>query len=61
MSLPPLPPFPGKLDRDTPASAEMRHRVCDVCGQRFDTEDQDQVFHHGPEPHEPLEAEPKNP
>jgi hypothetical protein len=29
-------------------------RKCDVCGQVFDTRDQDQVFHHGVEPHEPL-------
>jgi|CXWL01.1.fsa_nt_gi hypothetical protein len=27
---------------------------CDVCGQVFDTRDQDQVFHHDTEPHEPL-------
>lgn len=29
-------------------------RVCDVCGQRFDTSDLDQVFHHDAAPHQPL-------
>jgi hypothetical protein len=32
-------------------------RTCQVCSQRFDTRDQDQVFHHSPEPHEPLITE----
>ena len=28
---------------------------CKVCGQVFDTRDQDQVFHHDAEPHKQLE------
>jgi hypothetical protein len=45
-NLPPLPPF-----------ARQRNdweKVCDVCGQRFDTRNQDQVFHHGSEAHKAL-------
>jgi hypothetical protein len=26
-------------------------KVCDVCGEAFDTSDLDEVFHHGPAPH----------
>jgi hypothetical protein len=32
----------------------LRYRTCEVCGQRYDTTDLDQVFHHDGEPHEPL-------
>lgn len=34
-------------------------KVCDVCGQAFATTDVDEIFHHGPEPHEPSEVRPK--
>ena len=29
-------------------------RVCDVCGQLFDTLNENEVFHHCAEPHPPL-------
>jgi hypothetical protein len=29
-------------------------RKCEVCGQVFDTRDQEHVFHHDANPHEPL-------
>ncbi len=32
---------------------EFRKR-CRVCGQVFDTRDQDQVFHHDAKTHDPL-------
>lgn len=35
-----------------------RTKLCDVCGQTFDTSDQDEVFHHGPEPHAPSGGRP---
>ncbi len=37
-------------------AVQIKH--CDVCGQTFDTADQDEVFHHGPEPHPPSSARP---
>jgi hypothetical protein len=52
--LPPLPPFPKKQPtEDVPSSAE-RQRLCEICGQVFSTDNLDEVFHHGPEPHEPM-------
>jgi hypothetical protein len=33
------------------AKGAIRVKVCDVCGQAFDTSDLDEVFHHGPAPH----------
>jgi hypothetical protein len=45
-NLPPLPPFERQRNE--------AERVCEVCGQRFDTRDQDQVFHHVAEMHKPL-------
>ena len=41
----------GKLGRE---DTEARSRTCSVCGQIFCTDDLDQVFYHGPEPHTPL-------
>lgn len=35
--------------QDTP-----RYRVCETCGQEFDTTDVEQVFHHDGEPHRQL-------
>lgn len=35
-----------------PDSQERFERFCPTCGNWFDTRDQDQVVHHGPEPHE---------
>lgn len=52
--LPPLPPFPVSRPSFDQPPEPQRFRVCEVCAQQFDTEDQHQVFHHGPEPHEPL-------
>jgi hypothetical protein len=49
--LPRLPKFPGYSSDGRP----LRFVICDVCRQRFDSDDPDQVFHHGPEPHKPLE------
>jgi len=44
--------------RQTPAAdadeADLRYRVCEVCGQTYDTGDQDAVFHHGVEPHQRI-------
>ena len=33
-----------------------RYKHCDVCDQTFDTHIQDDVFHHGPEPHASRDA-----
>ena len=46
-------------DAQNPNSDEIKSeqagtRTCEVCGQTFDLSDVDQLFHHGPEPHEPL-------
>lgn len=49
--LPHLPKFPGYSGAERP----KEFTVCDVCGQRINTDDMDQVFHHGPAPHDPLE------
>lgn len=55
--LPPLPPFPAShRERETPKLS--RFRLCEVCGQTFDTEDLDQVFHHDPKPHLPMPPKP---
>lgn len=51
--LPRLPKFPGEPKRDTSQKGE-HFRECDICGQRFDTTDLDQVFHHDGNPHERL-------
>jgi hypothetical protein len=51
--LPPLPPF-QEPRRNDKAPSRTRFRVCEVCGQRYDVEKLDEVFHHGPDPHEPL-------
>jgi len=38
----------------TEDAIEARRRICEVCGQEVDLSDPDQIFHHGPEPHDPL-------
>lgn len=52
-NLPPLPKFPGYTARQDDT---LRFKTCDVCGQSFDTNNPDHVFHHGPELHEPLKS-----
>ena len=42
-----------------PVQGQHKVKVCDVCGQAFATADLDEVFHHGPEPHEPSTARPE--
>ena len=36
------------------AADGRRFKTCSVCGQTFDTQNLDHVYHHGPEPHLPL-------
>ena len=56
-------PVPGAAPpRDAAGSSNVERfdehkKRCDVCGQIFDTRDQDQVFHHDANAHEPLKAE----
>jgi hypothetical protein len=51
--LPPLPPLPAKHDRKPKPPKPTRYRVCEVCSQTYDIKNLDEVFHHGPEPHDP--------
>lgn len=48
--------LPDDLEEATRPKARIiaeRYRVCEVCGQEFDTHDLDQTYHHSPEPHGP--------
>jgi hypothetical protein len=56
--LPPLPPLP-KERRKEATPEPTRLRVCEVCGQTYDIEKLDEVFHHAPEPHDRLVTERK--
>lgn len=35
-------------------TGDAHHRVCEVCDQRYDTTNQNQVLHHTLEPHRQL-------
>ena len=46
--------FADLVESKRPAQDPHRYRICEICGQRFDTVNLDQTYHHGPEAHEPL-------
>jgi hypothetical protein len=39
---------------DGQGTERPKTRICEVCGQEIDLTDPDEIFHHGPEPHEPI-------
>jgi hypothetical protein len=49
-------PWPPKGGPDIQAAEELPadRKRCAVCGQVFDTRDEEQVFHHDARPHPPL-------
>lgn len=49
-----LPPRDRAENLSTVERVDTFRKRCVGCGQTFDTRDQDQVFHHDGEPHEPL-------
>ena len=46
------------IERRDPPSRPDRYRVCEVCGQVYDTQHLGQSFHHQDGPHEPLPPDP---